>query len=135
MKKSGYMSCSLLAASLLAISTCYAGTSSPYEVAVHCEVVSRQLEQLAYSNRNASCVENVTLSATYLGAAAKNLWRNNPSQALMHLNFASKELSEMYAAPQCAWFAPKIRPYLTSLIQLKVEMEMLDQYQVSKAHQ
>lgn len=135
MKKVTCITSSILAAGLLASSTCMAVSSNLFDVAIHCDQVSKQLEQLANNNRNAPCVENVALSATYLDAATKNLWRAKTPQALMHLNFASKELNEMSHMPQCGYFAPKIKPYLVTLVQLKVEIEMLDQNQISKAPQ
>lgn len=135
MNKATYITSSILAVGLLATNTCMAVSSSLFDVAMHCDQVSKQLEQLASNNRNAPCVENVALSATYLDAATKNLWRAKTPQALMHLNFASKELNEMSHMPQCAYFTPKIKPYLVTMVQLKVEMEMLDPYQISKAHQ
>lgn len=110
-------------------------SSNVFDVAMHCDQVSRQLEQMASNNRNAPCVENIALSAVYLDATARNLWHTKTPQALMHLNLASKELNMMSRMPQCAYFAPKINPYLVTMIQLKVEIEMLDPNQISKAHQ
>ena len=95
---------------------------------MHCKKASEQLEHLTYSynGHNAPCVENVMLSATYMKAAEDSLFRVKTAQALTHLNFASKELNELSMAPQCAYFAPKIKPFLTTITQLKVEIEMLD---------
>ena len=135
MKKVTCIISSFLAVGLLATSACMAVSSNLFDVAMHCDQVSRQLEQLANNNRNVPCVENVALSATYLDAATKNLWHAKTPQALMHLNFASKELNVMSGMPQCAYFIPKIKPFLVTLVQLKVEIEMLDPNQISKAHQ
>ena len=129
MKKSAYNA--VLVATLLAsgISSANPVNSSQwYDAAVHCQIASEQLMDLSMRNRNVACVENVSLTATYLEAAAKNAWRNKTDQALMYVDMASNELNEINADKRCVYIAPKTKPYTVTLKQIKVEMDMLDGY-------
>ena len=103
-------------------------TSHSYDAAMHCQMASEQLMDISMRNRNVACVENVSLTATYLEAAAKNAWRNKTDQALMYVDMASNELNEINADKRCVYIAPKTKPYTVTLKQIKVEMDMLDGY-------
>ena len=118
----------LVALSLMASSTCMAGTGDSYGIGSQCEQVGRQLEQLADSNQSAPCVESIELSSMYLEAAAKNLRRYKAPQASMNLNFALKEMTDLSATTKCAYFVPRVKPYIATVFQLKSDVEMLDSY-------
>ena len=103
-------------------------TSHFYDAAMHCQMASEQLMDISVRNRNVACVENVSLTATYLEAAAKNAWRNKTDQALMYVGMAANELNDITLDKRCVYLAPKVKPYTVTLKQIKIEMDMLDSY-------
>lgn len=103
-------------------------TPHSYDAAMHCQMASEQLMDISMRNRNVSCVENVSLTATYLEAAAKNAWRNKTDQALMYVGMAANELNDMALDKRCVYLAPKVKPYIVTLKQIKIEIDLLDSY-------
>lgn len=71
MKKSIYKKSALVGLALLFSGASIAGTMQSPDVSAHCLLIANQLDQLAEANPNASCVENVSLSAIYLNFASK----------------------------------------------------------------
>lgn len=103
-------------------------TSHYYDAAMHCQIASEQLVDLTLRNRDVTCVENVSLTATYLEAAAQNAWRNKTDQALMYVDMASNELNDITLDKRCAYLATKVKPFIATVKQIKVEMDMLNSY-------
>ena len=132
MNKISYSKAALLAASLFLANTCMAEPLKNAEVASHCRDTSEALLRLAHWNKTAPCTESVELSAKYLELAANSVRQDQIPYALMHLNFATKELNDLSNRTQCAYFAIKTKPHLVTLAQLSIDVESLDRYQPGK---
>jgi len=128
MNKVSYSKVALLAAGLFLANTCMAVPLNNADVASHCRDISEALLRLAHWNKTAPCTESVELSAKYLELAANSVRQDQIPYALMHLNFATKELNDLSNRTQCAYFAIKIKPHLVTLAQLSVDVESLDRY-------
>lgn len=133
MNKISYSKAVLLAAGLFLANTCMAEPVGRVEVASHCRDTSAELMRLAHWNKTAPCVESVELSAKYLELAANSIRQDEIPYALMHLNFASKELNDLSNRTQCAYFAIKTKPHLVKLAQLSIDVESLDRYPAYKS--
>ena len=132
MNKISYSKAALLAASLFLANTCMAEPLNNAEVASHCRDTSEALLRLSHWNKTAPCTESVELSAKYLELAANSVRQDQIPYALMHLNFATKELNGLSNRTQCAYFAIKTKPHLVTLAQLSIDVESLDRYQPGK---
>ena len=132
MNKISYSKAALLAASLFLANTCMAEPLNNAEVASHCRDTSEALLRLSHWNKTAPCTESVELSAKYLELAANSVRQDQIPYALMHLNFAMKELNDLSNRTQCAYFAIKTKPHLVTLAQLSIDVESLDRYQPGK---
>ena len=132
MSKISYSKVALFAAGLFLAHTCIAEPLNNAEVASHCRDTSEALLRLSHWNKTAPCTENMELSAKYLELAANSVRQDQIPYALMHLNFATKELNDLSHRTQCAYFAIKTRPHLVTLAQLSIDVESLDRYQSGK---
>ena len=132
MNKISYSKDALLAAGLFLANMCMAEPLNNAEVASHCRDTSEALLRLAHWNKTAPCTESVELSAKFLELAANSVRQDQIPYALMHLNFATRELNGLSNRTQCAYFSIKTKPHLVTLAQLSIDVESLDRYPACK---
>ena len=118
----------LLITGLLLTSTCMADFMSRQQIANNCQQVSEDLMQLVHRNLTLPCGEPVKLSAKHLELAVDNLRQKQIQHALSQVSNALKILRELDIKTQCSYFRIKTKPYLSSLAQLRNQIQLLERW-------
>lgn len=99
-----------------------------------CGDVARDIHQLMQSNPDSQCIGDLDVASAYVESAESFLRRDKVWQALMSIDQANYELSEISKnRPHCAPLAPSVKHILANLIRAKGEIEANEQLKIMRS--
>ena len=132
MRKKLYGAIGFVAVGLLTSSLCVAETPKNLMVAEHCREVSRDLLQLAVSEKVKPCTEKKKKKKNYLNVTYHSLWQDNIAYALKEIKVARMSLIVLTSSRECSLLASQTIPYLNTVTHLENEIQALDPHSSSK---
>lgn len=120
----------LILASALFPAICQASNQTDARfLAARCESTARLLMELVNQREKYDCAGEITIAATHTSVAAIQIERSKYLHAHGSLLQAKHELDTVReASERCAYYAPKVTPFVATLVRLNGELDVLARF-------